>query len=253
VEGYTASSYGDGLADVYDEWYAEVSDVATTVRALAELAGDGTVLELGVGTGRIALPLALATGRTVHGVDASTAMLARLRDKDDGHLVTIHHGDMVDVLRHTSTLPPLHLVFIAYNTLFNLVEPGAQAALFDAVAERLVVGGRFVVEAFVPGGTGRDGDHVGVRSIGVDHVVLSISVHDAQRQTAHGHFVELSEAGGVRLRPWSIRYATLAQLDAMAVAAGFVLERRAAGFEALLASDDAPIGERHVSVYRRTI
>lgn len=249
MQGYTPSSYGDGLADVYDEWYADVSDVAATVRALAALAGAGPVLELGVGTGRLALPLA-DVGLAVHGVDASPAMIERLRAKDPAGTVTVHVGDMVEAL-DSSDLPPFSLVFVAYNTLFNLTSPGAQAALFGAVAERLAPGGRFVVEAVVPRAAASTGDHVGVRSLGVDHVVLSVSVHDAAGQTADGQFVEITETGGVRLRPWSIRWSTPAQLDAMAVAAGLALERRAASFEALSAGRDEPVDDRHVTVYHR--
>jgi SAM-dependent methyltransferase len=248
VRGYTPSSYGDGLADVYDEWYRDVSDVGTTVRALAGLAGGGPVLELGVGTGRLALPLA-EVGLEVHGVDASAAMLERLRTKDPRRTITVHLGDMVAVLR-SADLPAFTLAFVAYNTLFNLTTPGAQAALFEAVADRLAPGGRFVVEAVVPHEHTTTGDHVGVRSLGVDHVVLSVSVHDAGEQTVDGQFVEITEAGGVRLRPWSVRWSTPAQLDAMAVAAGFVLERRTSGFRALAAGRDEPFDDRHVTVYR---
>jgi SAM-dependent methyltransferase len=249
VHGYTSSSYGDGLADVYDEWYGEVSDVAATVRALAALAGAGPVLELGVGTGRLALPLA-DVGLAFHGIDASSAMVERLRSKDPERTVTVHLGDMVETLG-SGDLPPFTVVFVAYNTLFNLTSTGAQAALFSAVAERLAPGGRFVVEAVVPRAAASTGDHVGVRSIGVDHVVLSVSVHDAAGQTVDGQFVEITEAGGVRLRPWSIRWSTPAQLDAMAVAAGLTLERRTASFEALAVGRDEPVDDRHVTVYRR--
>ena len=128
MQGYDASSYGDAFADVYDDWYEGISDVDLTVVELLDLAGSGPVLELGVGTGRIAVPLAeagLAIGVTVVGIDASEAMLARLAWRDPGGLVTPIHGDM------RSDLPdgPFGLVFAAYNTLFNLTDDGAQAAL----------------------------------------------------------------------------------------------------------------------------
>lgn len=246
VEGYSASSYGDAFADVYDDWYHGVSDVDATVADLLELAGDGPVLELGVGTGRLAVPLAEAgagRGLKVVGVDASTAMLARLAERDPAGRVEAIHGDMV------ADLPagPFTLAFVAYNTLFNLTEPGGHAACFRAVAARLQPGGRFVVEAFVPWDPPRQGDDVSVRHLSADRVVLSVSVHRPSERTAEGQFVELSESGGVRLRPWSIRYATPDELDRLAVDAGFRLEHRWEAFGGLPFTEAS---ERHVSIYR---
>lgn len=249
VHGYGPSSYGDAFADVYDDWYHDVSDIDATVARLAELAGPGgRVLELGVGTGRLALPLAgHGSGESpldVHGIDTSEAMLDRLRSKDPDGLVTTHLGDMVDELPPG----PFDVVFVAYNSLFNLTEADRQQACFSAVAAVLASGGRFVVEAFVPADPPPSGDEVRVRSLHADRVVLSISVHDPTRQRAEGQFVELSAEGGVRMRPWAIRYAAPAELDAMADAAGLVLEHRWLTFDDPTWNDD---DDRHVSVYRR--
>jgi SAM-dependent methyltransferase len=246
MQGYGDNTYGDAFADVYDEWYEGISDVELTVVELLELADGGPVLELGVGTGRLAVPLAeagLAGNVTVAGIDVSEAMLARLAWRDPGHLVEAIRGDM------SADLPegPFSLVFAAYNTLFNLTGEGAQARCFAAVAERLRPGGRFVIEAFVPDDPPRRGDDVAVRSIAADRVVLSVSVNDPDRQSASGQFVELSESGGVRLRPWSIRYSTIEQLDAFAAAAGLTLEHRWESFDRTPFDDDS---SRHVSVYR---
>lgn len=244
MEGYGPETYGDAFADVYDDWYRGVSDIDTTVAFLGELAGDGATLELGVGTGRLAIPLA-RTGRKVTGVDTSAAMLARLHAADaDGRIETIH-GDMV------TDLPdgPFALVFVAYNTIFNLTADGSQQACFHAVATRLAPGGRFAVEAFVPDEPPRRGDDVSVRTLAADRVVLSISRHDPSTQVAEGQFVELSEAAGVRLRPWSIRYTTPDQLDAMAAAAGLELEARHE--DAGRTPFDPETSPRHLSVYRR--
>jgi SAM-dependent methyltransferase len=247
MHGYDASSYGDAFADVYDEWYQGISDVELTVVELLDLAGGGPVLELGVGTGRLAVPLAeagLTDGVAVVGIDASEAMLARLAWRDPGQLVTAIHGD----IRHDLPDGPFGLVFAAYNTLFNLTDEGAQARCFADVAQRLRPGGRLLIEAFVPDDPPREGDSVSVRSITVDSVVLSIAIHDPDRQSAIGQFVELTQTGGVRLRPWSIRYATPAQLDEYAGAAGLVLEHRWESFGRTPFGDDSA---RHVSVYRR--
>jgi hypothetical protein len=143
---------------------------------------------------------------------------------------------------------PFALVFAAYNTLFNLTDEGAQRRCFVEAARRLRPGGRFLVEAFVPDDPPRRGDSVTVRSIAADRVVLSISVDDPDDQSACGQFVELTEAGGVRLRPWSIRYSSPAQLDEYARAAGFTLEQRWESFGRAPFDDESA---RHVSVYRR--
>jgi SAM-dependent methyltransferase len=243
TDAYTADTYGEAFADVYDDWYADVTDVAATVRLVAALARGGRVLELGVGTGRLAIPIA-RTGLTVVGIDASEAMLARLRANDPDHLVERTRGDMVD------DLPPgpFDLVLVAYNTLFNLPSEVRQRACFAAVAERLVTGGRFVVEAYVPDGDAPAGAHVTVRSIEVDRVVLSVFDNDPDEQRTTGQFVELTEAGGVRLRPWAVRWASPTELDRMAAAAGLALEARWADMAGSPFDDDS---SSHVSVYRR--
>ena len=247
MQGYDASSYGDAFADVYDDWYHGISDVDLTVVELLDLAGGGPVLELGVGTGRLAVPLAeagLTDGVAVFGIDASEAMLARLAWRDPGRLVTTIHGD----IRYDLPEGPFGLVFVAYNTLFNLTDEGGQARCVADVARRLRPGGRFVIEAFVPDDPPRRGDSVTVRSIAADRVVLSISVADPDHQSASGQFVELTQTGGVRLRPWSIRYSTPAQLDEYARAAHLVLEQRWESFGRTPFGDEST---RHVSVYRR--
>ena len=133
MRGYEADSYGDAFADVYDDWYAGITDVGVTVRTIAALAGSGgTVLELGTGTGRLAVPLADA-GLAVTGIDTSTAMLDRLAARDPGERVTVVVGDMVDDL----PAGPFDLAFVAYNTIFNLLTEQRQRACFAAVAAAL--------------------------------------------------------------------------------------------------------------------
>lgn len=245
MDGFESHTYGDAFADVYDDWYRGVSDIDTTVALLARLAGDGDALELGVGTGRLAIPLA-ATGCRVVGIDSSESMLDRLRLADPDRRVDAILGDMVTGLPDRS----FSLAFVAYNTIFNLTDRDVQQACFDAVAARLVAGGRFVVEAFVPDDPPRSGDDVSVRTLTADTVILSISRHDPERQRADGQFVELTEAGGVRLRPWSIRYAAPSELDAMAAAAGFALEVRHEDADGTPFDPDG--SSRHLSIYRLT-
>ncbi len=250
MHGYRDTSYGDAFADVYDTWYEGISDVAATVSTLAGLLEfaspvSGPIVELGVGTGRIAIPLAERVNPTpVIGIDTSESMLVVMAAKPAPVPVTTIVGDMIDALPDG----PLAIVFVAYNTFFNLPSATRQQQCFDAVASRLAPGGCFVIEAFVPEQPPRHGSHVEVRSLAADRVVLSVSVHDGQGQTAEGQFVEFTESGGVRLRPWSICYAGPDQLDAMAASAGLRLRNRWADFTTAVFDVDST---HHVSVYER--
>lgn len=247
MQGYDDSSYGEAFADVYDDWYGDITDAAITVDALARLAeqaGSLPIVELGVGTGRLALPLVERVRPTpVVGIDSSAAMLRELERKAPGNAVLAVLGDMV------ADLPdgPLGLVFVAFNTFFNLGTRERQQACMTAVAERLGAGGCFVVEAFVPDQSPLTGSHVEVKSLAADRVVLSVARYDGE-QIAEGQFIEFTQAGGVRLRPWSIRYVTPGELDAMAAAAGLRLRERWQSFAGEAFSDDS---DRHVSVYER--
>ncbi|MFM8947116.1 MAG: class I SAM-dependent methyltransferase [Actinomycetota bacterium] len=243
MRGYDESTYGDSFADVYDEWYRNVSRVDATVDRLRALGGDGPFLELGVGTGRLALPLA-ATGASVTGIDSSDAMLDKLTEKDPGGTVKVVRGDMVDDL----PAGPFATVFVAYNTLFNLADPERQSALFHAVSTRLEVGGHFVVEAFVPDPQRPAGSTVTVRTMAADRLVLLADVHDPERQIVEGQFVEFTDDERVRLRPYRIRYSTPVELDRMARLAGLELQSRTEDMAGAPFDDDSPA---HVSVYCR--
>lgn len=244
MRGYDDASYGEGFADVYDDWYAGITDVGTTVATLAALATGGPVLELGVGTGRLAIPL-VATGLTVHGVDSSPAMLQRLAAKPGGDAVHVTVGDMSDDL----PAGPFTLTFVAYNTFWNLLTEARQRNCFSNVAQRLTADGVFVVEALVPDPALHDPpSQVGIRSLAADRVVLSVTRASVGEQLAEGQFIDITESGGVRLRPWSIRWVTVEQLDAMAEAADFALAER---WEAFDRSPFGPASTRHVSVYRK--
>jgi SAM-dependent methyltransferase len=243
MDGYTHSTYGDAFADVYDEWYQGITNVEATVDLLEHLAAEFRglpVLELGVGTGRLAIPLA-ARGVTVVGLDSSAAMLARLAANDTNGSVRAVFGDMTD----DQPAGPFAVVFVAFNTFFNLLSEARQQSCFSAVSQRLAPGGALVIEAFVP--EPRAGSSVGVRSMTADSVVLSVTTHDVVSQTAQGQYISFSEAGGVRMRPWAIRYATVEQLDSMAEASGFCLDHRWEDADRTHFTADSP---RHVSVYR---
>lgn len=254
VEGYGASTYGDAFADAYDRWYSELPDLAACVTTVMEFAGaTGRVLELGVGTGRIAVELADAGARVV-GVDSSEAMLERLRTKDRERRIEAVHGAMEDLAALAAAQPttfdePFDVVLLAYNTLFNLIDDGAQQRCLAATADLLGPDGRLIVEAFVPDDTSEAGARVGLRSMTADEVILSVSEHDPVSQLITGQFVSLDERHGVRLRPWAIRYRSPEQLDALAAVAGLRLIERWADFDRRRFATGC---ERHVSVYARS-
>ncbi len=245
MEGYDSGQYGRSFADVYDRWYRDVSDVAATVNRVAVLAarrGGGRVLELGVGTGRLALPLS-ARGLHVTGIDASPEMLALLRAKPDADQLDIVLGDMAELMVDG----PFAVAFVAFNTFFNLTTREAQQACLQRVHDVLAPGGWFVLEAFVPPADDGDTSGVSARTVEVDRVVLTAARRDAATQTISGQHIEITEQG-VRLRPWMVRYAAPAELDAMAAAAGLRLIERHADWHG------APFHEAsdsHVSAYRR--
>jgi SAM-dependent methyltransferase len=256
VQGYDRSTYGDRFADVYDDWYEGITDadaVAEVVAAVAAEVGGGaggSVLELGIGTGRLALPIA-DRGLAVVGVDASEAMLAQLERKVAGRgsdapgSVRGVLGDMAD--------PPVGdqrfaVALVAYNTLFNLVDDGAQARCLEAVASLLEPGGSLLVEAFVPD-LDRSASSVEPRTITADRVVLSVSRADPVRQEALGQYVDITEQG-ISLRPWHIRWATPEQLDAMAADVGLELVERWSGWDRTPFAAGDPT---HIARYRRAV
>ena len=229
MDGYGPPTYGEGMADVYDEWYAARGDIIGAVAALAALAsaaGPGPVLELGVGSGRLAVPLS-ASGVEVWGIDASAAMVARLRAKPGGADVPVAVGDMADLdlssLRH-GTATRFSVVFAADNTFFNLISAEAQDRCLERVRSLLAPHGRLVIEAFVPA-PDAPASSVDARTVALDHVVLTVTAHDATSQTVDGQHIELRESG-VRLHPWSIRYLAPDQLESMASRAGLRLVER---------------------------
>ena len=147
MEGYRSSTYGDRFADVYDDWYHDVSDVDATVARVAALATPrgGRVLELGAGSGRLAIPLA-DRDLEVWAVDASAAMVERLRAKPGAEAVHAVVGDMAELALPGA--PPFAVVLCAFNTFFNLTTAEAQQRCLARVADALAPGGSLVLEAF---------------------------------------------------------------------------------------------------------
>jgi SAM-dependent methyltransferase len=242
MSAYKAETYGEHVADHYDDWYAEYD--AAMIDVLAELAHGGRALELGIGTGRIALPLA-ARGVEVHGIDASPKMVERLRVKPGGAQVPVTFGDFADVNADGT----FDLVFVVFNTFFALLTQADQVRCFRNVAAHLNPGGVFALEAFVPDVTRFDpyGSTNKPTRVTNDRVELDVSQHDAAAQHVTSQKVVLTD-GQVRLYPIQIRYAWPAELDLMAQLAGLRLRARWAGWQR--EPFNAQSG-KHVSLYER--
>ncbi|MDG4804808.1 class I SAM-dependent methyltransferase [Micromonospora sp. WMMD980] len=217
-------------------------DPAPAVDFLAPLADGGPVLELAVGTGRVALPLA-ARGLTVEGVEASPEMVAKLRAKPGGEYLPVTIGDMADV----PVSGPYRLVLLVFNTLFNLVDAERQAACFRNVARVLAPGGAFVIEAFVPDPADFDRDEqVQVREVTEDSATIRMHRYDRAAQTFLRQTITF-DAGGVHLQPFAMRYAWPEQIDEMAERAGLRLADRYADWDRTPFDAES---RAHISVYR---
>jgi SAM-dependent methyltransferase len=217
-------------------------DEAETVAFLERLARGGPTLELAIGTGRIALPLA-ARGIQVDGIDFSKAMVARMRAKPGGDLLAVTMGDFADVAV-TSTYP---LVYVVFNSFFNLLTQEDQVRCFMNVAPRLDPGGVFVIEAYVPAFLYRqpNDQFVNAEAIRVDSVWLDVNRHDPVRQRLEESHVQLSQEG-IRVFPVVQRYAWPCELDLMARLAGLDLRERWGGWQG---EPFTPGSARHISVF----
>jgi SAM-dependent methyltransferase len=225
MKGYEPiMSFGEDVAEMYRD--VQRGDELAAVAFLEQLAGRGPVLELAIGTGRIALPLA-ARGIRVDGVDISPAMIAQLRAKPGSEEISVTVGNFADV-----PVPGNYrLIFVVWNTLFNLLTQEDQVRCFENVANHLTDDGSFVVEAFVPAFLYRlrNDQYVDAKAIRVDEVRLDVLRHDMATQMIEESHVSLSSAG-VRLNPVVQRYAWPSELDLMARIAGLRLKYRWGGW-----------------------
>jgi SAM-dependent methyltransferase len=236
--------FGEEVAARYDEegGMFDPAVVTPVVDVLAELAGDGRALELAVGTGRIALPLA-ARGVPVAGIDDSEAMVARLRAKDGGEAIELAIGDFA-----TTRIPgEFSVVFLVFNTIFNLVTQDAQVACFENAAAHLEPGGHFVIETGVPE-LQRLPPGQTIIPFRAAPDGISFDVYDVVTQRfSSQHFV--FENGRVRAFPVEFRYAWPAELDLMARIAGLELHDRWGGWRR---EPFTALSSSHVSVYTKT-
>lgn len=224
MELYDIESYGENIAAVYDEWYAAYD--VRMIDGLSELARGGRALELGIGTGRIALPLQ-ERGVEVHGIDASESMLAKLRSKSGGENIPVRIGDFAQV----DVEGRFDLIYIVFNTFFALLTQEEQINCFRNVAAHLKDEGIFLLEVFVPDlKRFESGQTLRVVSLGEGLVRLEASIVDPALQQVTSHHIALGEAG-TRFYPLKIRYAWPSELDLMARLAGLTLKERWGGWD----------------------
>jgi SAM-dependent methyltransferase len=243
MKGYEpVMSFGEDVAQMYRD--IQRGDETAAIAFLERLVGPGPALELAIGTGRIALPLA-ARGIRVDGIDISPAMVAQLRARPGGAQLAVTIGDFADVPVQGS----YRLIFVVWNTLFNLLTQDDQVRCFENVAAHLTDDGSFVVEAFVPAFLYRlrNQQYVEAEAIAVDEVQLDVLRHDAATQRIEESHVSLSQAG-VRLYPVVQRYAWPSELDLMARLAGLRLKDRWGGWGREPFNSTS---STHVSVYGR--
>jgi len=236
--------FGERIAARYDESSAEMFDPAVVEPAidlLAELAGSGRALELGIGTGRIALPLA-QRGVVVYGIDMSNAMVARLRAKPGGEDIGVTIGDFA-----TTTVEGTFSVgYLVYNTIWNLTTQGAQVACFRNVAAHLEPGGCFVIEVGVPAlrqlppGETILANYVNEASWGFDE-------YDVANQGLISHHFKVID-GKVDRNSIPFRYTWPSELDLMAELAGMRLRERWSGWKREPFTSDS---RKHVSVWEK--
>ena len=231
-----ASTYDDDSPEMFDPEVLE-----PTVDFLAALAGSGRVLELGVGTGRVALPLAQREV-PVHGIELSTAMAAKLREKPGGEAIDVTIGDFST----TRVDGSFSLVYLVFNTIGNLTSQDEQVACFRHVADHLEPGGCFVIEVHVPdlqrlppGDT--------VRAFTVTPERLGFDEYDvaSQRMSSHHFWLEDGRWATVSM---PFRYVWPAELDLMAQLAGMQRRERYGDWDR---TPFTSASAQHVSVWER--
>lgn len=235
-----AARYDDSRAAEFDP-----AEVARTVDFLAEAAGGGRVLELGIGTGRIALPLA-ARGVPVHGIDLSTAMVARLHAKPGGERIGVTPGDFATARAEGE----FRLAYLVFNTIMNLTTQDDQVDVFRNAARHLEPGGRFVVEVMLPQlrllPPGRSAVPFGT---GPDQ--WAFDLYHVATQEMSSNYVYVDEAAGTgRVRSIPFRYVWPAELDLMARIAGMRLVERWADWSRTPFGDEST---KHVSVWQKDV
>ena len=239
MDNYTEETYGETIADVYDQWYAEFDP--SSIQTLYELANGGKVLELGIGTGRIALPL-MNRGVNIHGIDVSDSMVGRLHAKLGAENIPVTMGNFADV----QVDGQYSLIYVVFNTFYCLLSQEEQIRCFQNVARHLTLDGLFILEAFVPdlhrftGGQAMRVIRIGDRDVAVDTSLL-----DLVGQIITSQHVVLCEHE-TRFYPVKIRYVWPSEMDLMARLAHLQLRERWSDWKKSPFTDQSG---KHISVY----
>jgi SAM-dependent methyltransferase len=237
--------FGERVAAGYDESSADLFEPAVVdpvVEFLAGLAGGGAALELGIGTGRIALPLA-RRGIRVHGIELSEAMAARLRAKPGGEQIGVTIGDFAT----TAVEGRFSVAYLVFNTIMNLTSQEEQAACFQNVAAHLEPGGCFVIEVMVPA-LRRLPPGETVRAFTVSASRLGFDEYDVASQALVSHHYSVVD-GRLEVVSMPFRYVWPSELDLMARLAGMTLRERWSGWQREPFTSDST---GHVSVWEKT-
>jgi SAM-dependent methyltransferase len=234
--------FGEEIAARYDERSTStVEDVDLIVDFLEAVAGDGSVLEFGIGTGRIALPFA-ERGVAVTGIDLSEAMVTRLRAKPGGDQLDVTVGDFA----RTRVDGSFSLVYLVANTIMNLTTQDEQVACFENAAAHLEPGGRFVIEVIVPGWQRLPpGERFQVFDVGPKHVGFDEIDVVTQASFSHHYWIE---DGRVTVFSPPFRYVWPSELDLMARIAGMSLRERWGGWSREPFTAES---RKHVSVWEK--
>jgi len=238
------SYFGERVAASYDESLAGIFEpgaIDAVVEVLAELAGGGRALELGIGTGRIALPLA-RRGVTVHGIDLSRAMVSRLRAKPEGAAIGVTIGDFATA-RVDGTFTIVYLVF---NTIMNLTTQTAQVSCFRNVAAHLEPGGCFVIEVMIPD-LRRLPAGQNVVPLHASPTRWAFDVYDIATQAMSSNYIEVTGGRGEYISI-PFRYVWPAELDLMAQLAGLQLRERWGGWTREPFTSES---RQHVSIWEK--
>jgi SAM-dependent methyltransferase len=236
---YEDKTYGQRIAEIYDE--INVSYDPGLIDLLAEFAEGGPALELGIGTGRIALPLH-EKGVAVQGIDVSKEMIAKLHAKPQGTEIEVFTGSFAEFQLNRR----FQLIYVVFNTFYALLTQEEQVKCFKSVAAHLAPDGVFLMEAFFPN-PGRYVDHQTVRSVSLseDTVRFDVSEIDPVAQQVSTQHVHLSN-DGIRLYPVKLRYAWPSELDLMAQIAGLALRHR---WNSCARDEFTKNSRNHISIY----
>ena len=241
LDSFGAATFGELYADEYDERHNPGTTDAA-VQLLCELAENRRTLELAIGTGRVAIPMANA-GIDIQGIDGSAEMLTKLREKPGGETIKTEVADMADFQLEDS----FGFVFLIFNTFYNLTSQEAQVSCIQRAADHLEPGGQLLLEMFVPQPSLWDSE-IRLRDMDMNALVIEGANHDPVEQTVEFQRAVLKE-GSVTMRPLAMRYACPPEIDLMAQMAGLSLESRWSDWNRSPFSGESKM---HISLYSKS-